>query len=68
MGNTIPATFWAMYYLVSHPEALEVVRQEIQSVLALSEVALAPDTDVTLTREQLDQLLYLGNLMLLLAG
>ncbi|XP_035525889.1 cytochrome P450 7B1-like [Morone saxatilis] len=59
VGNTIPASFWAMYYLVSHPEALEVVRQEVLHVLNLSGVEFNRDEDVTLSREQLDKLLYL---------
>ncbi|XP_074543961.1 cytochrome P450 7B1 [Halichoeres trimaculatus] len=59
VGNTIPACFWSMYYLVSHPEALEVVRQEILEVLELSGVEFSSDRDVALSREQLDKLLYL---------
>lgn len=60
VGNTVPASFWAMYYLVSHPEALEVVRQEIYDVLNLSGVQFSSDEDVTLSREQLEKFLYLG--------
>ena len=60
MGNTVPASFWAMYYLVSHPEALEVVRQEIHDVLKLSRVEFSSDQDVMFSREQLDKLVHLG--------
>ncbi|KAM9845259.1 cytochrome P450 7B1 isoform 2-T2 [Aulostomus maculatus] len=59
VGNTVPATFWAMYHLVSHPEALQQVRQEIIDVLKLSGVEFHSHTDVTLSRDQLDKLLYL---------
>uniref|UniRef100_A0A672I451 Cytochrome P450, family 7, subfamily B, polypeptide 1 n=1 Tax=Salarias fasciatus TaxID=181472 RepID=A0A672I451_SALFA len=59
VGNTVPATFWAMYYLLSHPEALQAVRQEIQEVLSLSGVEFSNDTDVKLHREQLDKLHYM---------
>uniref|UniRef100_A0A667WUN8 Cytochrome P450, family 7, subfamily B, polypeptide 1 n=1 Tax=Myripristis murdjan TaxID=586833 RepID=A0A667WUN8_9TELE len=59
VGNTIPATFWAMYHLVSHPEALEAVRQEIHSLLKLWGMDDFSDRDINLSREQLDQLLYL---------
>ncbi|CAJ1073159.1 -hydroxycholesterol 7-alpha-hydroxylase isoform X3 [Xyrichtys novacula] len=59
VGNTIPACFWSMYYLVSHPEALEKVRQEIHEALRLSGVEFSTDKDVALSREQLDKLLYL---------
>lgn len=59
VGNTAPATFWALYYLVSHPEALQAVRREIQEVLSLDGVEFRPDVDVRLTKEQLDKLVYL---------
>ncbi|XP_012987573.2 cytochrome P450 7B1 [Esox lucius] len=59
VGNTVPATFWAMYYLVIHPEALAVVREEIHSVLRVSGIEADLNKDIFLTREQLDRLLYL---------
>ncbi|XP_059200710.1 cytochrome P450 7B1 [Centropristis striata] len=59
VGNTIPACFWAVYYLVSHPEALQVVRQEIHERLRLDGVEFSCDSDVALSREQLDRLVYL---------
>ncbi|XP_022622129.1 25-hydroxycholesterol 7-alpha-hydroxylase isoform X2 [Seriola dumerili] len=59
VANTVPATFWAMYYLASHPEALQVVRQEIHDVLGIDGVEFTSDRDVTLSKEQLDKLLYL---------
>lgn len=49
-----------MYYLVGHPEALEIVRQEILEVLKLSGVEHSSDKDVKLSREQLEKLLHLG--------
>ncbi|XP_008291411.1 25-hydroxycholesterol 7-alpha-hydroxylase [Stegastes partitus] len=59
VGNTAPATFWATYHLVSHPVALQAVRQEIQDVLRLDGVQWRGDNDVTLSREQLERLPYL---------
>ncbi|KAK2822974.1 hypothetical protein Q5P01_023039 [Channa striata] len=59
VGNTAPATFWATYYLVSHPEALEAVHQEIHSVLRLSDMEFSSDRDITMSRDQLEKLLYL---------
>ncbi|XP_034038885.1 cytochrome P450 7B1 [Thalassophryne amazonica] len=59
VGNTIPAAFWVVYYLVSHPEALDVVHQEIRDVLKLSSIDFSSDRDIRLGREQLDQLQYL---------
>lgn len=60
VANTIPACFWSMYNLVSHPDALQVVRQEIVDVLNLSSVEFSPDKDVSLSKDLLDKLLYLG--------
>ncbi|XP_042336856.1 cytochrome P450 7B1 [Plectropomus leopardus] len=59
VGNTVPATFWAMYHLVSHPEALQVVRREIQDVLGLGGVEASGDRDVPLSGEQLEKLVCL---------
>nr|XP_046263244.1 cytochrome P450 7B1 [Scatophagus argus] len=59
VANTVPACFWAMYYLVSHPVALEVIRQEILDMLNVSGVEFSRDKDVKLGREQLDKLIYL---------
>ncbi|XP_069026266.1 cytochrome P450 7B1 [Embiotoca jacksoni] len=61
VANTVPATFWAMYYLVSHPAALHAVRQEIQDVLRDDAVEFRSDKDLTLSREQLDKLLRLDS-------
>lgn len=60
VANTIPACFWSMYNLVSHPDALQVVRQQIVDVLSLSGVEFGADKDVTLSKDLLDKLLYLG--------
>ncbi|XP_054870729.1 cytochrome P450 7B1-like [Amphiprion ocellaris] len=59
VGNTVPATFWTLYHLVSHPVALQAVRQEIQDVLRQDGVGWSSDGDVTLGRQQLERLLFL---------
>lgn len=61
VANTVPATFWTLYHLLSHPAALKLVRQEILDVLELAGIQFSCDRDVTLSREQLDQLLYLDS-------
>lgn len=33
VGNTMPSAFWLIYYLLSHPQALQKVREEIGHVL-----------------------------------
>ncbi|MEQ2312482.1 hypothetical protein AMECASPLE_031484 [Ameca splendens] len=59
VGNTVPATFWATYFLVSQPEALKMVRQEIVDVLRDSGIKFSTDKDVMLSKEQLDKLIFL---------
>ncbi|MEQ2200991.1 hypothetical protein XENOCAPTIV_005900, partial [Xenoophorus captivus] len=59
VGNTVPATFWATYFLVSQPEALKMVRQEIVEVLRDSGIKFSTDKDVMLSKEQLDKLIFL---------
>lgn len=49
-----------MYFIMSHPEALQKIRQEIHDVLDLDGVEFNIDRDVALSREQLDKLVYLG--------
>ncbi|XP_038622454.1 cytochrome P450 7B1 [Tachyglossus aculeatus] len=64
VGNTIPATFWAMYYLLRHPEALAAVRDEIDHLLQSTGQENRPGSLIYLTREQLDNLVYLESLIL----
>uniref|UniRef100_A0A8C6NXR3 Cytochrome P450 family 7 subfamily B member 1 n=1 Tax=Nothobranchius furzeri TaxID=105023 RepID=A0A8C6NXR3_NOTFU len=59
VSNTIPATFWAAYYLVKHPEALQVVRQQILDVLRDGGVEFSPNRYTMLSRDQLDKLVFL---------
>ncbi|XP_036374520.1 cytochrome P450 7B1 [Megalops cyprinoides] len=61
VGNTVPATFWAMYYLVTHPDALAAVRGELDHILQLEGREPGRPRNITLTLEQLDSLLYLGS-------
>uniref|UniRef100_A0A8C4G042 Cytochrome P450 7B1 n=1 Tax=Denticeps clupeoides TaxID=299321 RepID=A0A8C4G042_9TELE len=59
VGNTIPAAFWVVYYLLSSPEALSTVRSEIKAVLGLEDKQLSFSEDFTLTHEQLEKLTYM---------
>ncbi|KAG7465461.1 hypothetical protein JOB18_042686 [Solea senegalensis] len=57
VANTIPAIFWNLYGVMSDPSAMAAIREEMRDVLGLSEDQVnRPDTDLTLTREQLDKL------------
>nr|XP_033790646.1 cytochrome P450 7B1 isoform X2 [Geotrypetes seraphini] len=61
VANTMPATFWTMYYLVRHPKALAAVRSEIDHLLQSTGQRKEPGHIIHLTREQLDNLVYLGS-------
>ncbi|XP_069477216.1 cytochrome P450 7B1 isoform X2 [Ambystoma mexicanum] len=61
VGNTIPATFWALYYLAKHPEALAVVRDEIDHLLKSTGQTRGPEYKIHMSKEQLDSLVYLGS-------
>ncbi|XP_020857777.1 cytochrome P450 7B1 [Phascolarctos cinereus] len=59
VANTIPATFWTMYYLLQHPEAVAVLRDEVDHLLQSTGQKKEPDFNILFTREQLDSLVYL---------
>lgn len=59
VGNTIPAAFWCLYHLISSPEALEAVRAEIVHVVGEKNMHLVFEEDITITRQQLEQMVYL---------
>ncbi|XP_018612986.1 25-hydroxycholesterol 7-alpha-hydroxylase isoform X2 [Scleropages formosus] len=56
VGNTVPASFWAVYYLLMDPEALAAVREEVHSVLEPGS-----EWSHALTRERMDNLLLLDS-------
>ncbi|XP_008980948.3 cytochrome P450 7B1 isoform X1 [Callithrix jacchus] len=59
VANTIPAMFWAMYYLLRHPEAMAAVRDEIDRLLQSTGQKKGSGFPIYLTREQLDSLICL---------
>ncbi|CAL8277608.1 unnamed protein product [Lota lota] len=61
VGNTVPATFWALYYLISQQEALQAVRQELHRVLQLPEAQGPQQSEVMISKEQLDQLFLMDS-------
>ena len=64
VGNTVPATFWALYYLINQQEALQAVRNELHQVLKLPEAQGPQQPEVIVSKEQLDQLLLMGEFRL----
>lgn len=63
IGNTSPAMFWTVYFLLRHPEALEAVRAELQDVMSQEGRSFSPDSDLVLDRELLDRLLVLDSVV-----
>ncbi|XP_058030280.1 cytochrome P450 7B1 [Ahaetulla prasina] len=59
VANTIPVVFWTIYYLLRHPEAFAVVRDEIDHLLKSTGQERRPRYSIYLSREQLDNLVYL---------
>ncbi|XP_051879043.1 cytochrome P450 7B1 isoform X2 [Pristis pectinata] len=61
LGNTVPAVFWVLYYLVKNPEALAAVRDEIDHVLQAAGQQPSPDFNINLSKEDLDSMVTLGS-------
>ncbi|CAL8347670.1 unnamed protein product [Merluccius merluccius] len=59
VGNTVPATFWALYYLINQQEALQAVRQELHHVLQLPGSQDPREPEVMISKGQLDQLVFM---------
>ncbi|KAL2766760.1 cytochrome P450 7B1 isoform 2, partial [Daubentonia madagascariensis] len=64
VANTIPTMFWAMYYLLRHPEAMSAVRDEIDRLLQSTGQKKGSGFSIHLTREQLDSLICLESTVL----
>lgn len=64
LANTIPTMFWAMYYLLRHPENMEALRDEIDSFLQSTGQKKGPGLSIHFTREQLDSLVCLESTIL----
>uniref|UniRef100_A0A8C3WDV1 25/26-hydroxycholesterol 7alpha-hydroxylase n=1 Tax=Catagonus wagneri TaxID=51154 RepID=A0A8C3WDV1_9CETA len=64
VANTAPTMFWALYYLLRHPEAMAKLRDEIDHLLQSTGQKKGPGFSIHLTREQLDSLVYLESAIL----
>ncbi|KAJ3595976.1 hypothetical protein NHX12_002385 [Muraenolepis orangiensis] len=59
VGNTVPASFWALYYLINQQEALQAIRQELHRVLQHPESQDPWEPEVMISKDQLEQLVYM---------
>ncbi|XP_060056849.1 cytochrome P450 7B1 [Erinaceus europaeus] len=64
VANTAPTMFWALYYLLQHPEVMAVLRDEIDHLLQSTGHQKGSGFSIHLTREQLDSLIYLESSIL----
>ncbi|KAK1332050.1 hypothetical protein QTO34_007731 [Cnephaeus nilssonii] len=64
VANTIPTMFWTIYYLLRHPEAMAVLRDEIDHLLQSTGQKQGSGFSIHITREQLDSLVYLESAIL----
>ncbi|TTH23514.1 Nucleolar GTP-binding protein 1 [Bagarius yarrelli] len=58
VGNTIPACFWCLYHLLSNPQAVSTVQEEIMRMFGDKDPESILNQD-TPTREQLEKLIHL---------
>ncbi|XP_012999516.1 cytochrome P450 7B1 isoform X1 [Cavia porcellus] len=63
IANSIPVMFWAMYYVLRHPEAAEALRDEIDHLLQSTGQKKGSGFSLHLTREQLDSLVCLESII-----
>ncbi|XP_023558194.1 25-hydroxycholesterol 7-alpha-hydroxylase isoform X2 [Octodon degus] len=64
IANSIPVMFWAMYYVLRHPEAMEALHDEIDHLLQSTGQKKGSGFFIHLTREQLDSLVCLESVIL----
>nr|XP_015208874.1 PREDICTED: cholesterol 7-alpha-monooxygenase-like isoform X1 [Lepisosteus oculatus] len=63
-ANTLPATFWSLYYMLRSPEALKVAQTEVERVIQESNQKLDKmKKTVVLSKEQLDSMSALGSII-----
>ena len=57
-SNFVPAQFWNLYFLVSNPDAMEAVRQEVDTILSKRRPEDGP-FDGTFTMDELESMVKL---------
>ncbi|XP_028328563.1 cytochrome P450 7A1 [Gouania willdenowi] len=63
-ANTLPATFWSLFYMIRSPDALKAAREEVQSILTASGLTVDPSVpSLSLSRNQLDNMPVLDSII-----
>ncbi|KAK5859351.1 hypothetical protein PBY51_020914 [Eleginops maclovinus] len=56
-ANTLPATFWSLFYLIRSPDAMKAACEEVQRILEDSDLKVDPSNPtLNLNRDQLDNM------------
>ncbi|XP_072110789.1 cytochrome P450 7A1-like [Mobula birostris] len=64
LANTIPASFWSIYYILRYPEALKAVRNEIDNLLRITNQKIGDaNNPIIFTREHLESMRVMGSLI-----
>ncbi|XP_025910490.1 cholesterol 7-alpha-monooxygenase [Apteryx rowi] len=63
-ANTIPATFWSLFYLIKSPEAMRAATEEVKTVLESAGEKIGLDSkNISLNRKQLDNMPILDSII-----
>ncbi|XP_025905874.1 cholesterol 7-alpha-monooxygenase [Nothoprocta perdicaria] len=63
-ANTIPATFWSLFYLIKSPEAMTAATEEVQTTLESAGEKISLDSkNISLNRKQLDNMPILDSII-----
>ncbi|XP_030630211.1 cytochrome P450 7A1 [Chanos chanos] len=63
-ANTLPATFWTLFYMIRSPEAMKAASEEVRRTFESSDQKPDPmDPHLVLTREQLDNMPVLDSII-----
>ncbi|KAG9347983.1 hypothetical protein JZ751_004002 [Albula glossodonta] len=63
-ANTLPTTFWSLYYMLRTPEALNAARNEVDRVLRESDLKPGnPEKPITFSKKDLDSMCVLGSII-----
>ncbi|XP_061587486.1 cytochrome P450 7A1 [Cololabis saira] len=63
-ANTLPATFWSLFYMIRSPDAMKAASHEVQKVLQDSGLTVDPsEPNLNLSREQLDNMPVLDSII-----
>ncbi|XP_039610486.1 cytochrome P450 7A1-like [Polypterus senegalus] len=60
-ANTLPATFWSLFYMLRSPEALREARKEVEQLL--QDTNQSTETQVCFTKDHLDNMTVLGSII-----